>query len=74
MDAVEHILDLDPEGLYETVRGRGITMCGVLPVTVMLKAAMDLGAKKAELVDYKTSGETSGDYGSVVGYAGLIVS
>ncbi|MBN1573488.1 MAG: AmmeMemoRadiSam system protein B [Deltaproteobacteria bacterium] len=74
MDAVKHILDLDPEGLYETVRGRGITMCGVLPVTVMLKAAIMLGAKKAELVDYKTSGETSGDYGSVVGYAGLIVS
>ncbi len=74
MDAVEHILNLDPEGLYDTVRGRGITMCGVLPVTVMLKAAIVLGAKKAELIDYKTSGETSGDYGSVVGYAGLIVS
>lgn len=74
MDAVEHILKLDPEGLYNTVRGRGITMCGVIPVTVMLKAAMELGAKVAELIDYRTSGDTSGDYSSVVGYAGLVVS
>ncbi len=73
MDAIEKILNLDPEGLYDTVRGRGISMCGVIPVTVMLKAAMALGAKRVELVDYKTSGDTSGDYSSVVGYAGLIV-
>jgi AmmeMemoRadiSam system protein B len=31
-----------------------------------------LGARKAELVKYMTSGEVSGDY-TVVGYAGLIV-
>lgn len=73
MDAIEKILNLDPDGLYDTVRGRGISMCGVIPVTVMLKAAMGLGAKRVELVDYKTSGDTSGDYSSVVGYAGLIV-
>jgi AmmeMemoRadiSam system protein B len=71
--AIDRILDLDPKGLYETVRREGITMCGYLPVTVMLFAAKALGAQSARLVKYATSGEVSGDYESVVGYAGVMV-
>jgi AmmeMemoRadiSam system protein B len=70
---IDEILRLDPEAVYSTVRDNRITMCGVIPVTVMLTAARELGAKEAELVNYMTSGETSGDYDSVVGYAGIIV-
>jgi AmmeMemoRadiSam system protein B len=39
----------------------------------MLTAARILGAQKAELVQYATSAEVSGDYSTVVGYAGIIV-
>ncbi len=70
---IDRMLALDPEAVYETVRDNRITMCGVIPVTIMLAAARELGATTAELVGYMTSGDTSGDYGSVVGYAGLIV-
>lgn len=72
--AIDRILALDPQGLYDTVRRLGITMCGIIPATAMLVAAVDLGAKKAELVKYATSGEVSGDYTQVVGYAGIFVS
>ncbi len=51
-----------------------ITMCGYGPVIVMISAAKSLGARKAKLIKYMTSGETSGDYSSVVGYAGITVS
>lgn len=71
--AIDRILDIDPEGLYETVRREGISMCGYLPVTVMLQAAKLLGAGSARLVKYATSGDVSGDYDSVVGYAGIVV-
>ncbi|MEJ2697752.1 MAG: AmmeMemoRadiSam system protein B [Candidatus Sulfobium sp.] len=71
--AIERILDIDPEGLYETVQRERISMCGYLPVTVMLHAARLLGAGSARLVKYATSGEVSGDYDSVVGYAGIII-
>jgi hypothetical protein len=71
--AVEQILALDPEGLYSTVMTENITMCGVIPVTTMLYAALALGASGAELVRYATSGEVSGDYDYVVGYAGIVV-
>ena len=71
--AIDRILDIDPEGLYQTVREEAISMCGVVPVTTMLCAARELGADKADLVKYMTSGEVSGDYNYVVGYAGLII-
>ncbi len=72
--AIERILALDPEGLHRTVRREGITMCGVVPATVMLFAARELGATRAELVRYGSSGDVTGDTRQVVGYAGLIVS
>jgi len=72
-EAIERILDLDPEGLIKTVYSRKITMCGIIPTAVMLYAARSLGATGARLVRYTTSGETSGDYDQVVGYAGIVV-
>lgn len=71
--AMKHIEQLDPEGLYHTVTSQGITMCGIMPTTVTLIAALELGATKAELVRYTDSGETSGDTDQVVGYAGFVV-
>ncbi len=72
--AIEKILALDHRGLYETVAREGITMCGYIPTTVMLAACKELGATGASLVKYQTSGDVSGDYGSVVGYAGVLIS
>jgi AmmeMemoRadiSam system protein B len=71
--AIDRIVSIDPEGLYHTVRDEGISMCGVIPVTTMLFAARKIGARNSRLVKYMTSGETSGDYNYVVGYAGVIV-
>ena len=72
--AVEKILNMDPEGLYATVLNEHISMCGILPVATMLYAAKKLGAKESVLVKYMTSGEVSGDFNQVVGYAGMIIS
>jgi MEMO1 family protein len=71
--AIERMLALDPRGLYDTVRGQGITMCGYAATTAMLVAMRDLGASKVELVRYATSGDITGERDEVVGYAGLIV-
>jgi AmmeMemoRadiSam system protein B len=71
--AIDRVIALDPEGLYDTVKKEGISMCGVIPVTAMLFAAGKLAAKEAKLVKYMTSGEVSGDYDYVVGYAGIMI-
>jgi len=69
--AIDRMLALDPEGLYRTVRTERISMCGVLPATVVLFAARRLGASSARLIRYATSGDVSRDFDQVVGYAGL---
>lgn len=72
--ALDRVLELDADGLYETVRRFDISMCGYIPATVSLVAARELGASNGQLVRYGNSGEVSGDFERVVGYAGVVVS
>lgn len=72
--ALERVLALDPKGLLKTVSVNSISMCGAAPAAAMLFAARELGASKAELIKYQTSGDITGDINQVVGYAGVIVS
>lgn len=72
--AIQRILALDARGLYAIVREEDISMCGYQPTAAAIMAAKSLGAKKAELIRYQTSGETTGDYDEVVGYAGLRIT
>jgi AmmeMemoRadiSam system protein B len=71
--AIEAVLDLDPDGLYNVVVDNNISMCGYMPAVAMLSAARALKASEARLIKYTTSAEVSGDYSSVVGYAGIVI-
>lgn len=73
-EAIAQIEALNPEGLYTLVAQKGITMCGVIPTTIVLQAALDLGAQQAQLLAYGNSGDVTGDYSQVVAYAGMVVS
>jgi AmmeMemoRadiSam system protein B len=72
--ALERALALDGKGLLEVCHSQGITMCGVVPATVMIEAALQLGASHAELLAYGTSGDVTGDNDQVVGYAAVMVT
>ena len=72
--AIEAILDLNEDELLKRVDELSITMCGYAPTVSLISAARELGATGAELVKYQTSGDTTGDYSSVVGYAGIIIT
>jgi MEMO1 family protein len=72
--AIRAMLDLDPEGLLQVVRTQRISMCGVLPMTLGMLIARELGAREATLAAYATSGDASGDFSRVVGYAGILIS
>jgi len=72
--AIDRLLALDPAGLLQTVLENHISMCGVAPATTMLFACRELGAKEARLIRYETSGDVTGDFNQVVGYAGVVVS
>lgn len=72
--AIEAILSLDEDRLLDAAERFNISMCGLVPAYVMLVCAKALGAKSGKLVKYATSGDVTGDKGSVVGYAGIIIS
>ena len=72
--AIEAILDLNEDELLKRVEELQISMCGYAPAVTLISAAKQLGATRAELVRYQTSGDTTGDYSAVVGYAGIIIT
>lgn len=71
--AIDAMLKLDERLLLDRVEKQKISMCGVITAAIMLLAAKSLGAKEAELVKYQTSGDITGDYSAVVGYAAIMV-
>lgn len=71
--AIEAILELNEDELLRRVDELNISMCGYAPTAALITAAKELGATRAELVRYQTSGDTTGDYSTVVGYAGIIL-
>jgi len=71
--AIEAILDLNEDELLKRVDELNISMCGFAPAVSLIVAAKELGAAGTELVRYQTSGDVTGDYSAVVGYAGIII-
>lgn len=71
--AINAILEFNPKKLYDMIYHQNLTMCGPGPITVMLIVCETLGTKKAELLKYATSGDVSGMYDQVVGYASIII-
>ena len=72
--ALEAIQALDGAELLTRCRTERVSMCGRGPAAVVLAAASGLGAKRADVVDYRHSGWVSGDNARVVGYAGVVIS
>ncbi|HEX7627964.1 MAG TPA: MEMO1 family protein [Candidatus Methanoperedens sp.] len=70
---INSILNMDIPGFYRKLYERNASVCGYGPIAAMLTATRELGAKKATLLKYSTSGDVTGDLAAVVGYAGIIV-
>ena len=71
--AIEALKSLEIELFYSRLRERGSTACGYGTIAAMITASVEVGAEKAELLKYATSGDVTGDRASVVGYAAIAV-
>jgi MEMO1 family protein len=69
--AIDAMVNLDPQKLYEVVIENKITMCGSASAVAALQAVKKMGAKHCEILDYSHSGMVTGDESEVVSYAGL---
>lgn len=71
--ALEAIKKLDADALERVVEQQNATICGYAPIMVAMEYAKMRGAKKADILKYANSGDVSGDYSSVVGYASVVM-
>jgi len=72
--AIDSALKMDEVRYYSIVESYNISTCGYGPTVALITAAKMLGAKNARLLCYRTSGDVTGDYSAVVGYASLAFS
>lgn len=72
MALIQPILDLDVEEFYRILHERRVSACGYGAIAATMVACKKLGATKGQLLKYATSGDITGDKGSVVGYASII--
>lgn len=66
---LEDIEEMNEFKLFEEVVQYNITMCGYGPVMTNISLSKRCGKKSCEILAYQTSGDVTGDFNSVVGYA-----
>jgi AmmeMemoRadiSam system protein B len=71
LEALRAVEELKVKRFYSLLELRGITACGYGPIATMMAVTKELHGKEAKLLCYKTSGDITGDYSSVVGYAAM---
>lgn len=69
--AIEAIVAMDDGKFIQAIKKYSISMCGALPCYVGMNFAKKMGSTSGKLIKYQNSGEVSGDYSSVVGYAAI---
>jgi hypothetical protein len=70
--AIKFIEKLDAKGFYNFVREKKLTICGMVPITLILLIAKNLGAKEGKLIAYSTSFEIHRNI-NFVSYAGILI-
>lgn len=69
--ALKAVEAMDAKQFYSVIEARNVTACGYGPIATVITYAKGLGAREAKLLSYKSSGDITGDYSSVVGYAAI---
>ena len=66
---LEDIAEMNEFKLFEEIVQFNITMCGYGPVMTNISLSKRCGKNSCEILAYQTSGDVTGDFTSVVGYA-----
>jgi AmmeMemoRadiSam system protein B len=73
LSLIRTIKKMNEKIFFEKITERNASVCGFGPIAVAMIAAKELGAKKADLLKYATSGDMTEEFESVVGYASIII-
>ncbi|MEM0042387.1 MAG: AmmeMemoRadiSam system protein B [Thermofilaceae archaeon] len=69
--AIDAILRLDDRGLYDVIIEKDVTACGYGAIMTLIAAAREMPPVRVKLLKYANSGDVTGDYSEVVGYASI---
>ena len=72
MGAYQYIANLDAKGFMEYKRKTGATICGSVPISILLSMMSE--PSKAHLIKYEASGELTGDFSNSVSYMSIAFS
>jgi len=71
-EVLKRVEDFDPQGVLDVEeQGKGFA-CGRGALAAVMWAAKGLGANHAQILNYATSGDVTGDYSQVVGYGAAV--
>ncbi len=70
---LEQVEAFSPTGIFQVEQNEQGFACGHAAMAVVLWAARELGADTVKVLRHATSGDVTGDYSSVVGYAAAVV-
>jgi AmmeMemoRadiSam system protein B len=65
---------MDIPAFYTIIERLNLSACGYGAIAATMQISQKLGKKKGEILKYSTSGDTSGDKTSVVGYPSVLFS
>ena len=71
---IENLENFDLTEFYKGISSHRMEACGYGAIACVRLTAKKLGANRLSVADYRTSGDISGDYSSVVGYLSAIIS
>jgi AmmeMemoRadiSam system protein B len=73
-ELLRRVAEFDPEGVLKAEdEGVGFA-CGRAAVAAVMWAARGLGADKIQILNYATSGDVTGNFSEVVGYASAVMT
>ncbi|HOK09270.1 MAG TPA: AmmeMemoRadiSam system protein B [Candidatus Hydrogenedens sp.] len=70
-NTIQSIASKDPNKVINGIKDGLCSMCGSSAVVLAMGFASTFGNYSVNVLDYSTSGKTSGDYSSVVGYTAI---
>jgi len=73
-ELLRRVEGFDPDAVFRAQEEGAGEACGIGALAAVLWAARELGADRARVLDYMTSGDVTGDMDRVVGYAAGVVT
>jgi AmmeMemoRadiSam system protein B len=70
-EALKAVEKMDERVFLSTVEKQHISACGYGPIAALMAFAKGLGAVEAKVLKHATSGDVTGDYSAIVGYAAV---